>query len=165
MDLSDVQASSSVICDDLPVTLSVSNYQGPVVWSNSQAGNTIEVTEAGSYTAMSTSSCVRSSEALMITSSETCSCSMYVPNVISRSSQLDNARLVISTSCAFQSFQLSVYDRWGGEVYTSRDHTGGWTGRHDVEGYSPGVYVVALRYVYDGEQEERHEYYSVTLLP
>ena len=47
-----------------------------------------------------------------------------------------------------QNFQMTIWDRWGGRLFTSKDPNLGWNGRFDNTGeFVPnGVYIYTLEY-------------------
>lgn len=69
-------------------------------------------------------------------------CEVHLPNVLSLRSELNN-KFAIATLCTFETFQLSVYDRWGNEHFSSNDPSVAWTPSQSMES---GVYVYMLKY-------------------
>ena len=69
---------------------------------------------------------------------ESDSCAIEAPNAVTPDSENDN-KIVFKTSfnCDLKSFSISVYNRWGEELYTSNDPYEGW----DATEIQAGVYV------------------------
>jgi gliding motility-associated-like protein len=63
------------------------------------------------------------------------------------------------------SYQLTIFDRWGQEVFSSTDHTEAWNGAvsNGGEPVAQGVYVWKLR-VKDNYSAERKEYIGTVTL-
>jgi gliding motility-associated-like protein len=65
------------------------------------------------------------------------------------SSATDNARFGAVSNCPFIEFSLTIFDRWGGLMYTSQDPTQTWDGLMNGQLVSSGTYpyIVSVRYL------------------
>ena len=63
----------------------------------------------------------------------------------------------------FDQFEMTIYNRWGEQVYLTNDINKGWDGTADGKDASTGSYVYMIRYV-DGDGEEKRKKGSVTLI-
>jgi gliding motility-associated-like protein len=85
---------------------------------------------------------------------------VYAPNCFTPNNDRINDEFgVVTTVADPDAFQLSIFDRWGREIYSSTDPYRGWDGT----GIAPGVYAwqVSLK-DREGKRQERHGH--VTLL-
>jgi gliding motility-associated-like protein len=87
----------------------------------------------------------------------------YIPNAFSPNGDGINETFNVYTFGARQ-YRLSVFDRWGGEVFTSRNIDLGWDGNQNGKELAPGVYVydVYLQYIDNSRPVRKRG--SVTLL-
>jgi gliding motility-associated-like protein len=85
---------------------------------------------------------------------------LYMPNAFSPNDDDINEVLLPVTSVRQpKHFRMSIYDRWGGLVYTTTDLYAGWDGRTT----EPGVYVWKI-WITDAQGEGHEKTGSVTLL-
>jgi len=63
----------------------------------------------------------------------------------------------------FTLFEMVIYNRWGEEIYRTRDINKGWTGAVDGEIAQQGSYVYTIRFV-DAEGQEHRRKGTVTLI-
>ena len=70
-------------------------------------------------------------------------CGIYIPNVISPNEDGINDAFGFSFggSCEITGFRVSLFDRWGDEMYSSDDPSFKWKGDFKGEQLQPGVYV------------------------
>lgn len=73
-------------------------------------------------------------------------CLMYIPNTLSLDCEYGNDyQLKVVGSCTTESFQITVYNRWGEILYQSDDITEVW----DAGEFPDGVYVYKIEGVWD----------------
>ncbi len=90
-------------------------------------------------------------------------CPAYLPNAFSPNSDGRNDTFRAYLACEPGSFHLSVFDRWGGKVFESKDPDEGWDGRVQGEPAPAGLYAFVLEYAF-GNGESAREYGEVALL-
>ncbi len=78
---------------------------------------------------------------------------LLIPNVFTPNADgiNDPYRVLI---CGAELFQLSIYDRNGTRLFTSRDPEVGWDGRIYGKTAPEGMYIAKLRYRFYGHQEQ-----------
>jgi len=93
-------------------------------------------------------------------------CPFYAPNVFSPNDDGDNDEWHIYLPCAWQSFHLAVFDRWGSLVFRSDDPEEGWDGFVRGRAPVPGVYVWRLEWTGElfGQPKTYREEGDVTVL-
>ncbi len=73
----------------------------------------------------------------------------FMPNVFTPNGDGKNEEFLGKGATEFmQNFQMTIWDRWGGRLFTSKDPNLGWNGRFDNTGeFVPnGVYIYTLEY-------------------
>ncbi len=60
-------------------------------------------------------------------------------------------------------YEMIIYNRWGEQIFTSRDITEGWDGKVDGEPAPLGSYVYTIRFI-DADGEEHRRKGTVTLI-
>jgi hypothetical protein len=72
-------------------------------------------------------------------------CKTYAPNIISLSSNINNVfSIFLDKDCIFTDNELSIYDRWGNNVYKSNIAV--WDGYFNGEMCEMGVYTYLFKY-------------------
>jgi len=69
------------------------------------------------------------------------------------------------SECIFKSFSLSIFDRWGKQVFYSNNINEGWNGQYNGKNLPEGVYSYKLDYEkYNGQSTTKSEYGTISLL-
>lgn len=85
---------------------------------------------------------------------EDCLDSLKVPNVFTPNNDGANEVFFINFPCAPEKFELTILNRWGEEIYTTKTYTFAWNGTHKKLGEMPdGVYHYTLQFTYFGKQK------------
>jgi len=129
--------------------------------SSNEGSPTFGYPEVGCYTvtlvASNTGDCSDTTAALVCVEDPF---ALYMPNAFSPNDDDINEVLLPQTSVQHPKyFRMSIYDRWGGLMYTTTDLYAGWNGG-SVE---PGVYVWKI-WITDAQGDEHEKIGSVTLL-
>ena len=137
----------TAICREEPLTLT-SPITGQYLWSDGSTNRTNIIRTTGSYELTVTNECgqfVFSTEV----EAKDCGCNIYIPNAISPNGDGVNDELQVFIGCDFQ-YQikrLSVFDRWGSNIYTTTESTEiKWDGKHKGKAVPNGVYAWFLEY-------------------
>lgn len=77
---------------------------------------------------------------------QTCPCPVFLPSAFSPNADGHNDLLELFSNCETQQIELSVYDRWGNQVYQSSGTKPSWDGTFRKNPAERGVYLVAVRY-------------------
>jgi gliding motility-associated-like protein len=150
--------SDTVICRDEPLRLAPP-LPGSYLWSDGSQGSGITVATSGSYAVTVTNEC----GAFVFTTdveAMDCACDVYVPNAISPNGDGINDGLQVFWGCDFD-FQIKrfgVFDRWGGQVYSSTEgEEVRWDGTARGKPLPEGVYVWLMEYdvIRNGTAERR----------
>lgn len=70
-------------------------------------------------------------------------CEIFLPNIINLNSPINNL-FTATTNCSFLEFEIAIYDRWGGKIFTSTDPSFQWEG--DGNKLTTGVYAYVVKY-------------------
>jgi hypothetical protein len=145
----------TIICElDGGVTLKVADYP-EVRWNTGYTGTEMYVENKGKYTVevMDENGCENKDE---ITIKEFC-CKIYHPNIINLNSYTGNDNFKISHSGCVISSTLSIFDRWGNQVYVSNDGLLPWDGTFKGNPVELGVYVFIFTYKALDEDDQEFE--------
>lgn len=129
------------VCIDSVVKIGFNDTDHSVLWSTGEEGLSIDIGEAGSYSANLKSEGCWYTDSIKV-SYESCNCKMVVPNVFTPNGDGINDQFELSTNCEVLSFSMNVYNRWGNFVFSSNQWNTFWTG----ENHLPGVYFFVSEY-------------------
>ena len=90
-------------------------------------------------------------------------CQFAIPNTFSPNDDGTNDLLEVFAGCSPESYEMSIYNRWGGLVFKSVNPSEQWNGRFQGVDCPPGVYVCVLNYRLNSGSE-KSSCSSVTLI-
>ncbi len=113
------------------------------LWNNNDTNSHILVNKPGLYSVVVDDGCQLISDDKMI-DSLVCNCLFYFPNAFSpfRSEHINDVFLPeIESGCEPSTYKLTIYDSWGGEVFTSNNYKEGWNGMKSGKELPVGAYT------------------------
>lgn len=147
----EIIADTSVLCyGEEKILASVSN--GPVTWSTGATTGTISIRNPGVYLLIAENQCGRVVDTVVI-DYEKCPCNVWLPNAFTPNSDGKNERYGAIGDCIFTHYRLSIFNRWGQEVFQSAPDINEWDGRFDGTDAPEGLYMALLQY--KGYEEDR----------
>jgi gliding motility-associated-like protein len=73
-------------------------------------------------------------------------CNIYFPNAFTPNQDGKNDRFAVFTDYTLQSFQLTIYNRWGQKIFESTDQNKGWDGYANGKLQETGVFAWSCRF-------------------
>lgn len=110
------------------------NTQQSSVWNTGQAGDKVVFKESGEFIATVNNNCGSASATLVQTSEQ-----VEIPNIITPNGDGKNEAFVVNYIGELP-LQLSIKNRWGGQVFQSTDYQNNWSPTN----LSSGVYYYEL---------------------
>ncbi|MEM6264809.1 MAG: gliding motility-associated C-terminal domain-containing protein [Bacteroidota bacterium] len=152
--------SDTLICEDLPIELDITQELEGITytWDNLSSTPTRDIFRPGRYFVEVSTQCGSSRDTILVSTSEAaCQCLVMVPNLFSPNNDGVNDEFKVSHPCFLSRFRLSIYDRYGGLLFHSRNPDVGWDG-NTLNGLSPeGVYYWVLDYqAQNGVEQEQN---------
>lgn len=137
----------TVICPGTTIMLDATlpgaiSYQ----WQDNSTKPEFLATTPGQYAVFIETECGSVNSSITLSSCQICSIS--VPNVFSPNGDGTNDVLQPFFSCPVNTFSLTVFDRWGAQVYSTSDPNTGWDGKDaSNQALRPGTYVWVIEAV------------------
>jgi gliding motility-associated-like protein len=129
------------ICAGDEVNLTANNLTGSYLWSNGSNSSSIMLTEPGVYwLRVDINGCISSDTIEMKKCSE-----IWVPNVFTPNEDGNND-VFISVTTEIQKLQMMIYNRWGEQIFETKDINMGWDGKLHGNEVPSGVYFWVIRY-------------------
>jgi len=130
--------NDTTICEDLPLLLSPNlNDDTKYIWQDESTNASFLVTEEGFYKLTTSNICGTWSDSINI-STKYCG-DIYIPNIFTPTNDGINELFKIK-GIEEDAWELTIYSRWGEEVYYSSDYQNDWNGNN----VSPAVYYYIL---------------------
>ena len=136
------------ICDQVGGVLSIDLSDVDILWSTGETTNTIQVNQEGVIEASVINSfgCELSDD-VNVSFRDCQRFTLYRPNSFTLSAINEgNNRFFTtpSTGATINTFEMSIFNRWGNLVYSTNDITAGWDGLTNGSSANPGVYVYSI---------------------
>ena len=124
-----------------------SNMYFSYKWSDGTTSSNKSITEPGYYQLDAKSQCEQLTSNLLIT--QECYCDLYIPDAFSPNEDLKNDSFSIYSSCDFELYEMTIYNRWGELVFKSNNSKIHWDGTYKNQKVQKGVYTYKLKYLYE----------------
>jgi gliding motility-associated-like protein len=150
-------------CSSKDTTLSpISDFDG-YMWSNGSNAKSIEVSKGGLYWLDVTdqNGCIGRDSIMVIDS--LCPVYIFIPDAFTPNGDGLNDIFKPTFSGTLSGYHFSVYNRWGGLVFSTDDPARGWDGTLEGRQQPIGVYVWICTYILDA-QSVKTDRGTVTLL-
>jgi len=125
-------------------------------WQNGFVGSKFPVTEDGFYSAKFNTTCGPIEANKLIELRDDCSCELYFPNAFTPNNDGLNDVFESFATCSFMSYQLTIYDRWGKQVFHSNNPQMVWDGTYKSTQVNEGVYSYILKYNFENMNVKQH---------
>ena len=113
-------------------------------WNTGDTTSELEITEEGLYHILVTSLCGTYEDSIEV-SQDRCDCPIFIPNAFTPDADGINEGLRPLFDCAVDKYRFTIFDRWGGELWSSEDPNEGWDGGGgSTYGTAIGVYAWKL---------------------
>ena len=138
-------------CITQPLTLDVQNSEAvSYLWSNGSTTSLLEVTDAGIYSVNIILENCLGLEGSINVDFEDCNfdCEVNIPNAFTPDGDLLNDfyfPFTESINC-FEKYEITIYNRWGSQVFKSTDPGIGWDGKFKNKNVPTDVYIYLLKY-------------------
>ncbi len=148
--------NDTLVCPAEPVTVFAGSnvVGGNYFWTpTEQTGDTITIDPvvAGFYTvSVESNGCTSVERFFNVGLLETCGCELVMPNIFTPNSDGKNDTFgpLEDDECEYTNFTLTVFNRWGKEVFSSSESGSRWDGMINDNQASEGVYFWTFSYGY-----------------
>jgi gliding motility-associated-like protein len=135
--------SDTAICASQSLTYLVHAPYGTYFWNTGDTIPSLIVTAPGIYSVAITNPCGTVYDTVII-SEQSCDCRVWVPNAFTPNKDLTNDGFRPLTLCEYDYYVLTVYNRWGQELFRSNTPSIAWDGNHKGVEQPSDVYVWKL---------------------
>lgn len=137
-----IQIDTLLKCEaNWQVSLPGPNFQ----WEDENPSQTRLLEQPGTYRA-SDNNCISPTIYEFTLEKEPCQCSVFLPTAFSPNYDGQNDRLELFSSCIIEQIQMTIYNRWGGQVFNNNSSDPTWDGMIQQKPAGEGLYVAVVRY-------------------
>jgi gliding motility-associated-like protein len=142
--------ADTVVCEETALRLHAWSINADSIrWSDGTNGTTLETRFGGEYIAMAFNKCGSGSDTVLI---RQIFCDIWLPNAFTPNADgVNDVFRVLGNIARMEGTVLSIFNRWGEQVYLTRDKYKGWDGFHKGVPAQSGTYVYLLQYSIDGK--------------
>jgi len=137
-------------------------------WNTGDTTESIVINAEGMYTVMMESpvGCIASDSVyLKLTSEEIPDINIYIPNAFTPDGDgINDTFKAVTISLSIEHLTLSIYDRWGGEIFEADGIENFWDGKKNGNPCPGGVYVYRIAFKADGIPGEQVKVGTVMLV-
>jgi len=140
----------TTVCEETPLVLRPRQINADsLLWSDGSVGGTLSIRYGGSYIVTGVNKCGTGSDTVEV---KQIFCDIMVPNAFTPNGDGKNDVFrVLGNTGRMQGFRLSVYSRWGEQLFYTENKYQGWDGMHKGVNALLGTYVYLLEYSIDGK--------------
>lgn len=144
----------TTICKGEQFKLDAFQFGATYLWQDNSKSSQFTVKDIGTYKVEVTLNGCKNSDEMLVTYSDKCECPLYVPNAFSPNNDLLNDEFRLINTRDIELLQFSVYNRWGQEVFSSKNQKIGWEGNYKGVACEVGTYYYVVRYkcIYSGNE-------------
>ena len=133
------------ICPGTEVTLGIEQPNTSFLWSNGDTQCCVTTGAPGRYALTVSNICGTISDSTELTAAPCENC-LIAPNAFTPNDDGRNDRFHIIPRCSIGGFHISIYNRWGQQLYQSTDISDGWDGTYSGTAQEVGTYVYYIEY-------------------
>jgi gliding motility-associated-like protein len=158
----------TIVCDDVPFTLRPISDVSQFIWGDSSTASTFLVATPGEIKVTVIDGACMGSDSINVGFKECINFAAYIPNAFSPNEDgyNDVFEVFFSKGLIVESFNMSIYDRWGNEVFKSDTYGEFWDGRYQANFLDRGVYTyfINVSYIDDFGPDETSISGDITIL-
>ena len=126
-----------------------------IIWQDGTTNDSYPVTKEGVYSLMVDDGICLTNATLEVFSSSCGQIPVYIPTIFSPNDDGLNDSFAPNFDASYPviDYELQVFDRWGGLVFSSNNPKEGWPGTVRSRPASEGVYVYLLRFQFEDQGE------------
>lgn len=137
--------SDTILCKDIILNLNITqNDSADYLWSTGATDHYLSISQEGLYTLQVTQNGCSTTDSILVLYYN---CGITMPNVFSPNSDGDNEYYYPILSEGIETFDISIYNRWGNILFKNNELLIGWDGTYGDKECPAGTYFWTLYYV------------------
>ncbi|MDW3652124.1 MAG: gliding motility-associated C-terminal domain-containing protein [Bacteroidia bacterium] len=137
--------NDSLLCEGEKLLLNAGDKPYSFLWQDGSMDSSFLVRDPGMYQVAASNSCGTIEDRVEI-GYENCNCPVFFPSAFTPNQDGYNDLFTGVSDCPFDSYELKIFNRWGGLIFESNDPQKSWDGNFRGKPVQRGVYVYYLAY-------------------
>ncbi len=141
--------ADTTVCEETPLLLSPRTLNTDSVrWSDGSVGAVLSVKYGGQYIATGVNKCGTGSDTVVV---KQLFCDIWVPNAFTPNGDgINDVFRILGNTGRMNGVSFGIYNRWGEQIFHTKDKYQGWDGNYKGSPALMGTYVYSLEYNIDG---------------
>lgn len=135
----------SMMCVGDSILIDLRFIEDEIIWNDGSNARVRNVGAPGNYS-VTVTRCNDSMTSDINLTVKDCSCTTFLPNTFTPNNDGVNDQVTLFSNCNIESFEMQVFDRWGGVVFQTNNAQSGWTGESQNGDLQNGVYILVIQY-------------------
>ncbi|HWJ92856.1 MAG TPA: gliding motility-associated C-terminal domain-containing protein [Flavisolibacter sp.] len=129
--------NTNSICDGDTLQLYPGTFSS-YLWQDGSTGDRYVVTRPGLYSVTAANNCGSGTTEVLVNEGV---CQIYFPTAFTPNTDGRNDAFRVLTDYKFETFHLTLYNRWGEKIFESYDPSRGWDGNYHGKASPSGAYI------------------------
>ena len=142
------------VCE-FPITIDALNQRARYLWHDDSEDHFITINDSSIVWVNVSNECESLDDTLNV--KHFCGCELHIPNAFTPNNdgRNDLFDVILDSQCQLKSYGLTIYNRWGEEIFSSDDIGVKWNGEYKNRLVQNGPYTYSIRYHILGEKRKR----------
>ena len=158
-----VLPEDTFLCENTPLIFDFSDEGLNIEWQDGNTDSFYVINQQGIYSLVLSNSC-GATEYTMKVHPRDCECVMSIPTAFSPGNGGENDLFMVYPECNLSSYIFKVFDRWGKQVFKSKNINEPWNGYFQGQLLTQGVYIYDLEYIFEGEQKSNKKIGTISIV-
>ncbi len=133
---------TSICIGDSIILKSNINYFN-IIWQDTIVANNYIVNKNETVVVKTENQCGVQTDTINITSIDCCE--LFIPNIFSPNNDGINDTFLPTINCAYSDFKISIYNRWGQQIFKSNNINQAWNGKSNNQNLPPDTYFYSIQ--------------------
>lgn len=143
----------TLLCSEELWTIDLSQLEGAWTWADNHPALRV-IGSTGTYTLVAQDVCGEYEERFSVRV-RPCNCAVYAPNAVTPNNDGVNDVWSVVSECAFESFELFIFNRWGERIFQSNTSNPSWLAGYQSYYVPDGIYTFQINYQFiEGDPEQ-----------
>jgi gliding motility-associated-like protein len=142
--------ADTAVCEETPLQLWAWHINADsLMWSDGSVGNMLTVKYGGEYMVTGINKCGTGSDTILV---KQVFCDIWLPNAFTPNGDgANDVFKVLGNIGRLEGFGFRIFNRWGEQMFHTKDRYQGWEGLYNGGPALLGTYVYMLEYSVDGK--------------
>ncbi|RYD82340.1 MAG: gliding motility-associated C-terminal domain-containing protein [Sphingobacteriales bacterium] len=153
--------TDTFLCENRDLVIDLQYLDANVLWQDGSTAEKYSISKPGTYMLSLKNACGSLQHSINVTE-KYCNCNVFIPNTFTPNADAVNDLFKPVTDCFFSSYNFTVYNRWGIQIFSTDNIENSWDGNYKGKSCTSGVYYFTLYAVADnGQTFKQRKYFTL----